>query len=83
MPQSLFAKEIEREFVEGMAIKSITQNSLLVKTSHPAKVQRATQRTLFDVYLDEDRPLVEREFNRCARGECGVDTGQSNGHDDH
>ena len=62
IPQVLFAKDMERELVEGIAIKPVAQGSLIVRASLPAKVQLVTQRTLFDVYLDEERPLVKENL---------------------
>lgn len=61
VPHMLFAMSLEREFIEDIVIQSVSKKSQSVKAVHFMKAPSAHDQTLFDVYLDEERPFVGGE----------------------
>jgi len=74
-----FAMSLEREFVENLSIKSVTQESQVIEVYRKAKNYQIDNWTLFDMYLDEDRPFVRGEVLEGLEESVGLAQRESSG----
>ncbi|GJL57038.1 MAG: hypothetical protein NPIRA02_41700 [Nitrospirales bacterium] len=59
LPDSGFAMSLEREFIQDLTIMPASKEPQIIKVRQHAMGYQSNERTLFDVYLDEERPLVK------------------------